>query len=153
MRQPGIQSVEVAGEVLSALMRMPGPCRLAELARAVGMPSAKLHRYMVSLIRIGLATQDPVSGRYDLGPTALQLGLLGFSRFDLLRFAERTLADLVVATGETAMIAAWSPRGPSIVRLAEAPRVRRQCLPRTCLPADRFGDRSRLRGLRERGGG
>ncbi|MFX8907130.1 IclR family transcriptional regulator, partial [Acinetobacter baumannii] len=63
------------------------------------MPSAKAHRYLVSLIRIGLATRDGVSARYDLGPIALQLGLKGFSRFEPLRFAEATLREIVDQVG------------------------------------------------------
>jgi DNA-binding IclR family transcriptional regulator len=120
IRQLGIQSLEVGGTVLQALMRQSGPCRLSDLSRDVGMPNAKLHRYLVSLIRIGLAVQDHDTGRYDLGPMALQLGLLSFSRFDLLRYAEHTLTKLVETVGESAMMVVWSPRGPSIVKTIEA---------------------------------
>ena len=93
--QLGIQSVEVAGDILNALIQADGPLKLAELAQRAGMQSAKAHRYLVSLIRIGLATRDAASSRYDLGPIALQLGLKGFSRFEPLRFAEATLRELV----------------------------------------------------------
>ena len=119
-RQLGIQSVEVAGEILQALLRANGPLKLVELSREAGMASAKAHRYLVSLQRIGLATQDEVSGLYDLGPVALQLGLKGFTRFEPLRLAETTLRDLVDQVGETATLAVWSERGPTYVRMIEA---------------------------------
>ena len=63
----GVNAVEVAGALLRALADTAGPSRLADLARATGMPSAKAHRYMVSLIRAGLIEQDPASSRYDRG--------------------------------------------------------------------------------------
>jgi len=118
--QFGIQSVEVAGGLLEAMLRSDGPVKLAELARAAGMPSAKAHRYLVSLIRIGLATQDPTTGLYDLGPFAFQLGLKGFTRFEPLRLAEATMRQLVDEVGETAALAVWSERGPVMIRLIEA---------------------------------
>ena len=118
--QLGIQSVEVAGEILQALLLADGPLKLVDLARAADMPSAKAHRYLVSLMRIGLANQDVVTGRYDLGPVAMQLGVKGFTRFEPLRFAEQSVRELVDQVGETAGITAWSERGPIFVRLIEA---------------------------------
>ena len=118
--QLGIQSVEVAGDILNALIQADGPLKLADLAQRAGMPSAKAHRYLVSLIRIGLATRDATSSRYDLGPIALQLGLKGFSRFEPLRFAEATLRELVDQVGETAALVVWGEKGPTMIRIIEA---------------------------------
>src|SRR5712672_3565887 len=64
----GVNSVEVAGILLRAISEAAGPARLADIARATGMPTAKAHRYIVSLIRAGLVERDPNSGHYDLGP-------------------------------------------------------------------------------------
>lgn len=118
--QLGIQSVEIAGDILNVLIQAEGPLKLAELAQRAGMPSAKAHRYLVSLIRIGLAMRDATSSRYDLGPIALQLGLKGFSRFEPLRFAEATLRELVDQVGETAALAVWGEKGPTMIRVIEA---------------------------------
>lgn len=116
----GIQSVEVAAGLLHALLEGGEALRLADLARRAGMPSAKAHRYLVSLIRAGLAAQHPISGRYDLGPLALRLGLHGIARFEPLRLAEQTIAALAAQAGETAALSIWAGRTPAIVRVAEA---------------------------------
>jgi DNA-binding IclR family transcriptional regulator len=116
----GVNSVEVAGALLRVLADAPSPARLADLARATGMPSAKAHRYMVSLIRAGLVEQDPASSRYDLGPLALRAGVTALSRSDALKHAERALEDIVERTGETAAAAVWGTHGPTLVRLVEA---------------------------------
>jgi len=116
----GIQSIEVAGRLLHALLDGGEALRLADLARHAGMPSAKAHRYLVSLIRTGLATQNPATGRYDLGPLALRLGLHGIARFEPLRLAEQTIAALSTQAGESAALSVWAGRAPAIVRVAEA---------------------------------
>jgi DNA-binding IclR family transcriptional regulator len=116
----GIGSVETAARLLHALLEGGEALRLSDLARRAGMPSAKAHRYLVSLIRAGLATQDPASGRYDLGPFALRIGLHGIARFEPLRLAEQTLTALAAQAGESAALSVWAGRAPAIVRVAEA---------------------------------
>src|SRR4051812_28635121 len=116
----GVNSVEVAGLLLRALSEAAGSARLADLARATGMPSAKVHRYMVSLARAGLVEQDPGTSRYDLGPLALRAGIVALSRSDALKRAERVLESIVARIGETAAAAVWGSHGPTLVRLVEA---------------------------------
>lgn len=118
--QLGIQSVEVAGQILHALIHGDGPLKLAEIAQRLGMPSAKVHRYLVSLIRTGLAQQLKTTSKYDLGPVAFQLGLKGFARFEPLQLAEATLRELVEQVGETAALAIWTEKGPTMIRMIEA---------------------------------
>ena len=106
----GVQSVEVAGSILQALIQSDGAMKLAEIASAVSMPSAKAHRYLVSLIRAGLVQQSKETSKYDLGPIAFQLGIKGFARFEPLKLAEQMLQELVEMVGETAALAVWTER-------------------------------------------
>jgi DNA-binding IclR family transcriptional regulator len=55
--QQGIQSIEVGAQVLRALAVGRGPMALSEVARNCAMHPAKVHRYLVSLVRAGLAGQ------------------------------------------------------------------------------------------------
>jgi DNA-binding IclR family transcriptional regulator len=119
----GIQSVEVAGPLLRALANAPGPIALSLLAKAAGMPAAKAHRYLVSLIRVGLVQQDGASGHYDLGALALELGLVSLGRLDAIRLADQALAELRDATGETVALATWGNMGPTYVRLLPSRRA------------------------------
>ncbi|MGE5650306.1 MAG: IclR family transcriptional regulator [Bacillota bacterium] len=118
----GIQSVEVAGPLLLALAKAPGPLALSALAKGAGMPAAKAHRYLVSLIRIGLVEQDAASGLYDLGTLALELGLVSLGRLDAVRLADRTLEALRDATSETVALSAWGTFGPTYIRLLQSRR-------------------------------
>jgi DNA-binding IclR family transcriptional regulator len=118
--RPGIQSVEVAGIILEALARAPGAAQLKDIADAAGMPPAKLHRYLVSLMRTGLVEQDASSGRYGIGPLALTLGLAALSRIDVVRSVTEVLPGLRDAIGETVVLAIWGDRGPTIIRFEES---------------------------------
>ncbi|WP_177213115.1 IclR family transcriptional regulator [Celeribacter neptunius] len=116
----GVQSVEVAGKLLQVLLQSDGPMKLAEIAAEVEMPSAKVHRYLVSLIRTGFVQQSKESSKYDLGPIAFQLGLKGFARFEPLKLAEYMLQELVELVGETAALAVWTAKGATMIRVIEA---------------------------------
>src|SRR3954452_2682311 len=116
----GVNSVEVAGVLLRVLAEAGGPMRLADLSRAAAMPSAKAHRYLVSLARAGLVEQDSATARYDLGPLMLRAGLVALGRSDALKRAERVLEAIVARTGETTAVAVWGTHGPTLVRLVEA---------------------------------
>lgn len=78
----GIQSVENAKAVLLALESGAGPLTLTQVAEGAGMQPNKAHRYLVSLGRVGLVSQSPQSGRYDLGPAMRRLGAEALRRMD-----------------------------------------------------------------------
>ena len=118
----GIQSIEVGVPLLRALADHGAPMMLRDLAREAGMPAAKAHRYLVSFMRTGLVTQDPLSGRYDLGHFALDLGLASLARLDAVRVASPALDALAEEIGETVALAVWGNMGPTIVRWVESRR-------------------------------
>ena len=117
----GIQSIEVGGQLLLALAHHGRPLPLKDLAREAGMPPAKAHPYLVSFGKLGLIERDASSVRYGLGPLALQLGLISLQQFDPVRLATPLLAELAAGLGHTVAIAVWGNRGPTIVRIEEAP--------------------------------
>jgi len=119
--QRGIQSIEVGGQVLRAMAHTGQPMALKDLAREADMPAAKIHPYLVSFARIGLMEQDPESGRYFLGPLALQLGLISLKQANPVQAAAAELPGLAQRIGHTVAIAVWGSRGATIVRLEESP--------------------------------
>src|SRR5574341_1611886 len=117
----GIQSVEVGGQLLRALAHQGRPMALKDLARDAGMSPAKAHPYLVSFGKLGLIEQDAVSGRYGLGPLALQLGLISLQQADPVRVATPLLPELAQRLGHTVALAVWGTYGPTMVRIEEAP--------------------------------
>ena len=113
--------MEVGGQLLLALAHHGRPMALKDLAREARMPPAKAHPYLVSFGKLGLVEQEPASGRYGLGPLALQLGLISLQQYDPVRLATALIDELAQAMGHTVAIAVWGNRGPTIVRVAEPP--------------------------------
>jgi len=70
----GIQSVEIATTVLLALKKGGSPMGLPQIASLSGVQPSRVHRYLVSLGRVGLVSQSPASGLYDLAPLMRRLG-------------------------------------------------------------------------------
>jgi DNA-binding IclR family transcriptional regulator len=119
----GIQSVEVGGQLLTALARSRRRMALKDLARDADMTPAKAHPYLVSFGKLGLIEQDPVSGHYGLGQLAVQLGLISLQQVDPVRLAIAELPALALAMGCTVSAAVWGGAGPIIVRVEEGPRA------------------------------
>ena len=117
----GIQSIEVGGRLLLALAHHGQPLALKDLAAAAAMSAGKAHPYLVSFIKLGLVERETEGGRYGLGPLALQMGLIGLQQYDPVRLATERIDDLARDTGHTVAIAVWGHRGPTLVRIAEAP--------------------------------
>ncbi|QBR04328.1 helix-turn-helix domain-containing protein [Paraburkholderia pallida] len=63
-QRPGIQSVEIGAEIMTALVTFGRAVPLRQLAAKCGMPVGKVHRYLVSLTRAGLVEQDSAGGHY-----------------------------------------------------------------------------------------
>lgn len=70
----GVQSLEVGLSVLNALLEHNQPIILKDLSSKLEMHPAKVHRYLVSLIRMDYAKQLE-DGQYALGDQAWRLGL------------------------------------------------------------------------------
>ncbi len=121
MATRGIQSIEVGGQLLQALVRAGRPLPLKELALAADMTPAKAHPYLVSFQRLGLVAQESDGGRYGLGPMAMELGLISLQQHDPVRLASQALDGLAQSTGCTVALAVWGNQGPTVVQVVEAP--------------------------------
>ena len=118
--QRAIQSVEVGGRLLLALAAHPTPMTLKDLAAGAQLPPSRAHPYLVSYGRLGLVAQDPVSGRYALGPAALQLGLTALHQCEPVRVAEPVAEALAAETGQAVAVAVWGNFGPTVIRMIDA---------------------------------
>ncbi|WP_126286509.1 IclR family transcriptional regulator [Burkholderia stagnalis] len=116
----GIQSIEVGFRLLDVLTSEPRAMMLRDLAQRAGMSPAKAHRYLVSFSRLGVVSQDPVSGRYELGGFALQMGLARLARVDGVKLARIALTELRDRLDQTVGIAVWGNQGPTIVHWMES---------------------------------
>ena len=112
----GIQSVEIAATVLRALEAAGGAVALSRLSADVGMQASKVHRYLVSLVRVGLVEQSPASGLYNLGPAARRLGAEAIRRTEEGNIAGPHVAALRDLTGHSVNVSTWGEPGPVLTR-------------------------------------
>jgi len=112
----GIQSVEVGIPLLKALQTASTSLSLTALSDSASMTASKAHRYLASYVRTGLVRQDPRSREYELGPTALSLGLAVLSQIEIISLAAEAARTVAESTGHTMLVSAWSERGAVIVR-------------------------------------
>ncbi len=121
----GIQSLDAALRLLSALALRDGPVSLSDLARDCAMPPSKVHRYLATFQHAGFVAQAGRSGKYDLGRAALDLGLSAIARHDFVNTASDHMAGLVAQTGMSAFLSVWGTQGATVIRWerAETPAV------------------------------
>ncbi len=74
--QRGIRSLETGGVILRALADAAEPVKLRDLADVVGIVPSKLHPYLVSLRKVGMAEQTG-TGRYSLEQYPIRLNHKG----------------------------------------------------------------------------
>lgn len=122
VEQIGVRSVEVAARLLKTLATLDGPQTLSALSAAAGLPAAKAHRYLVSLIREGFIEQGAADGRYDFGGAARHVGNVAMNRLDIMRIGMPLLGDLRETLRETVFMGAWTPQGPVVLDCLDVAR-------------------------------
>lgn len=100
----GAQTLRRGLGVLEAVAGHPDGVALSELARELGASRSTVHRFLSTLADMGYVEQDPLGGRYRVGVRVLRLASGLFRGLPLRAAAHTELADLVLATGETAQV-------------------------------------------------
>ena len=118
-RQRRIQSIEVGMRVLQALTEQRRPLPLKDLAQLADMPPGQAHPYLVSFMAAGMVKQSPLTGHYELGPAALQMGLAALQQLDPLTEASQEAALLCAQADLSVALCVWGHLGPTVVRLDE----------------------------------
>ena len=118
--ESGLKSVAHAFRILDVVARQNGPVPLKEIGRLAGVAPSKAHRYLQSLCTCGLLSQANKSGAYDLGDSALRIGLAAINRVDVINRAGEALPELVDETGADAFLTVWGDAGPTLIRFARS---------------------------------
>lgn len=87
--------------VLEWLARERRPCRVSEVADAMGLARSNAHRTLQTLVGCGWVTQDATSSAYSVSLKLFELGALGREARDLRTHVRPLLERLASETGET----------------------------------------------------
>ena len=100
-----IASIERAADVLLFMAAGPEPdVGVTEIASALDLSKAVVHRILSSLRQPGFVRLDSETRRYSLGPAALTIGASYLDNTDIRDLAVEPMRRLVKLTGETATL-------------------------------------------------
>jgi DNA-binding IclR family transcriptional regulator len=91
------------------------------LSEATGYAPPKAHRYLVSLIRMKLAAQDPLTGRYGLGELAFELGLAAIGLLDREALGRQAMCEMREETKHTSCVVVWANGGATVAAVDPGP--------------------------------
>lgn len=112
----GNQTVATGISILKTIACMKGPATLTEISSASKMLPMRTQRYLKSIAQMGLVSYDSDSGRYDLGPAIIDLGLTALSRLDSVKLASESITRLSRETGLTSLLSVWGSSGCTVIK-------------------------------------
>jgi DNA-binding IclR family transcriptional regulator len=112
---PGIQSLEQAYFILKKVAESNRPLTISELSVKCAISKSKLHRYLVSLCRVGLLSKGS-DLKYTLGSELILLGLRASDQIDVKTKAQPYIDQLNRELNETVALAIWGSGGPFFLR-------------------------------------
>lgn len=114
--QAGNRTVLIGIEILQTVVRSKKAIALTEIAKQTGMSPSRTHRYISSLCQAGFLRQDPDSGRYDVGPGVIELGISAVARVDGIRLAANVMDELTSKTRLVSYLCVWGSNGPTVIK-------------------------------------
>lgn len=96
----------------------------AEIGRESGVSKSTVNRLVRFFCAEGYLRQAEDSGRYVLGPAALDLGRRASVQFDIGKIALPVLEEVSRQTGETALLASFARGRQEVVCVAQIPSPR-----------------------------
>lgn len=122
-REPGgVQSVERILGIIEVLAAHPAGVGLQKLAAEAGLAKSTTHRLLASLVQLGYARQDSVTGHYRLTLKMFELSsgivnsmdIMGVAKLHLERLAQRTgeAVHLVIRDGRDIVYIYKTESGP-----------------------------------------
>ncbi|MFW1754722.1 IclR family transcriptional regulator [Acinetobacter wanghuae] len=106
--QRGIQTVELAGDILKLVCGSKRALSLSEIAETLEMSPGSAYKYLISLLRTGLLKRNDSTLEYEAGPLSLRLGLSKIKHDDMLAHARNTLTHLAEKYQLNAFASMWS---------------------------------------------
>jgi DNA-binding IclR family transcriptional regulator len=112
----GNRTIVIGVRLLQAVSRMNGPATLTEIAQRTGMSISRAYRYLTSLTQTGLLTHELETGKYDLGPAAIELGIAAMARVDMIRVASDVMRQLTEQVHLVSILVVWGSNGPTVIK-------------------------------------
>ena len=119
----GNRSVVLAFAILKALIEAGRSATLRDLAQAVHLTPSRTHRFLAGMVKVGVISQNRESGKYDLGPGLIELGMNALRRVDVIKLGIEATEQLAMETGLVSMLCIWGGDGPTVIKWAQGKTI------------------------------
>lgn len=100
-KSEGLESIELALEIVELLVASDRPRALSDIARTLGISKPRMHRYLRTLLQRDYVRQESDTDRYEISAKLLALGEAVRERFEMARIARPEMSRLRDATGHS----------------------------------------------------
>jgi DNA-binding IclR family transcriptional regulator len=111
----GIGSLEIGLRILDTIAESPRPLTLKNLSDRLVLSPSRLHKYLVSLLRMGHIVHDS-GNSYTLGKSCLTLGVAAIRRIDPIRLAFSAVEALNERSDKTVSVTVWNGQAPLVIK-------------------------------------
>ncbi len=94
--------------------------RVSELARELKMAKSTVHGIASALEELGALLRAPLTKKYKIGPTLLELGKVAFSQIDVKDLARPSMEDLMERTEESVFLGVLNGDRITILDIVES---------------------------------
>lgn len=112
----GNRTILIGLRLLQAVAQMRESATLTEIAKRTDMSISRAYRYLTSLTQTGFLQQEAATGKYDLGPASIELGLAAMARVDAIRLAADVMRELTEKIGLVSILCVWGSNGPTVIK-------------------------------------
>ncbi|TCB77261.1 hypothetical protein E0H94_15505 [Acinetobacter sp. ANC 4173] len=115
----GVRSVDYTAEILELFCGKSPTLSLKEISTSMGVSSAKLYPYLVSLVRCGLLRKCD-SNNYDIGQLSLDLAFKALNYLDPFEETSKVAKEINQITSYPVVLSTWGSFGPTVIQINEA---------------------------------
>lgn len=117
-----LKSVRKAAELLIYLASTTEPQSFTGIRTSLGMGKASAHRLLATLEDLSIVRRNAETGKYQLGITALRIGVAAGNQFELRRELRPFLSELTERSGETSNLVVLDGTRPVFIDNVESPK-------------------------------
>ena len=113
-------SVKKAFDILRVISLSRAGVGVSALARDLKMAKSTVHGITSALEELGAIIRVPLTKKYKIGPTLLELGRMAFSQIDIVDLARPFMEDLMERTEESVFLGVLNGDRITILDIAES---------------------------------
>jgi DNA-binding IclR family transcriptional regulator len=111
----GISSLELGLDILEIISEYGKPITLTALSELAEITPSRLHKYLVSLVKLGYISQE-IDSKYTLSSSSLKIGIAALRLIDPLQVAFSYAERLHSEYDHTITISIWNGNYPLVIK-------------------------------------